>query len=164
VVLYTSPRWHGVQLALASQAQETTDGRDGISAAVDYQQDNLYLAAALDKRIGSPGKEMDVVRLAAQCKLGQFKVGAIINRSERADGSTSAKNGVLLSIAYKADKITLKAQYGEGDEKSQGRRLAGIGADYSLGAKTRVFTYYAAYDDDAGTEASAYGLGLEHAF
>lgn len=159
-IVYASPKFNGVSLLAASQAQENTDGDNGVSASVSYDQDGIYVSLAMEQDVAT----YDGMRLAAQYSQKDFTVGALFNQSEKSDGSADKKDGWIVSGSYKLDKTTLKLQLGQGDEISMGRDFMAAGADYKLGDKTKLYAFYAGYEDDASNEKTAYGLGMEHNF
>lgn len=160
IMIYASPKFNGVSILAASQAQENGDGDNGTSASVSFEQNGIYASLAVDQDVAT----YDAIRLAAQYKQDDFTVGAIFNQSEKSDGSSDKKDGWVLSGSYRIEKTTLKLQLAQGDEKSMGREFLAAGADYKLGDKTKLFAFYAGYEDDASKELAAYGVGMEHSF
>jgi len=95
--------------------------------------------------------------------MDALTVGAIFNSSEPSTGGTS-NDSTLISASYKIDDFKIKAQFGSGDEKGNGGELTGLGVDYKLCKKSKAYIYTASFKDDAGTDESATGIGIEHKF
>ena len=161
LVQYSSPKFSGVQLKAATQLKENGDGgENGTSLSATYKEGAIYAAIAMDDQM----EDYDTIRLAFQYKGDGFTAGALYSTSEKSEGSADSKDGLVLSGTYMIDAFNLKAQYGMSDEKSEGRELLVLGADYKLGDKTKLFAYTSMLEDDAGTDTSTYSLGLQHSF
>lgn len=161
---YQSPKFNGLSLmAAVTQYEDDSEGSDdATSVSITYTGiDKLYLAFAMDSDVAG----YDVTRIVAQYKLDAFTFGALLNSSEEANTAGSkSKDSRILSVAYKIDKITLKGQYGSGDEKSEGLKQTSFGIDYKLGKKSKVYAYMTTLKDDDTTDKSVNGIGIEHKF
>ncbi|WP_232824654.1 porin [Algibacillus agarilyticus] len=152
-----------------TEASDDVDAKAGVSLAVSYGDSKLkkskfYVAIASDSEI----KGRDTVRLNAQAKFGALKVGGIIQRSEKVDGSGEL-DGIMVSTSYKISETTLKAQYQTADEKGVAdKSIITLGVDYKLSSATKAYTWYSRIDNDEAMSNEAdggyLGLGLEHKF
>ena len=176
IVAYTSPNINGFATTVAMMPGEGADldgdGNDdtgltdGISYSVSYTKDNLYIAVAGDQDVDS----QDLMRIVAQYKIDALKLGVMYQQNEDNLG-TKDESGFFVSAAYKLDsKTTLKAQYGSIEDDADGDKedSLSLGADYKLAKGTKLYVFYTDNTDssvgEADTDATAYGLGMEHKF
>ncbi|MDB9970532.1 porin [Porticoccaceae bacterium] len=176
IVAYTSPNINGFATTVAMMPGEGADldgdGNDdtgltdGISYSVSYTKDNLYIAVAGDQDVDS----QDLMRIVAQYKIDALKLGVMYQQNEDNMG-TKDESGFFVSAAYKLDsKTTLKAQYGSIEDDADGDKedSLSLGADYKLAKGTKLYVFYTDNTDssvgEADTDATAYGLGMEHKF
>jgi predicted porin len=176
IVAYTSPNINGFATTVAMMPGEGADldgdGNDdtgltdGISYSVSYTKDNLYIAVAGDQDVDS----QDLMRIVAQYKIDALKLGVMYQQNEDNLG-TKDESGFFVSAAYKLDsKTTLKAQYGSIEDDADGDKedTMSLGADYKLAKGTKLYVFYTDNTDssvgEADTDATAYGLGMEHKF
>jgi predicted porin len=176
IVAYTSPNMNGFATTVAMMPGEGADldgdGNDdtgltdGISYSVSYTKDNLYIAVAGDQDVDS----QDLMRIVAQYKMDALKLGVMYQQNEDNLG-TKDESGFFVSAAFKLDKkTTLKAQYGSIEDDADGDKedSLSLGADYKLAKGTKVYMFYTDNTDssvgEADSDATAYGLGMEHKF
>jgi len=176
IVAYTSPTINGFATTVAMMPGEGADVdgdgnddtglTDGISYSVSYTKDNLYIAVAGDQDVDS----QDLMRIVAQYKIDALKLGVMYQQNEDNLG-TKDESGFFVSAAYKLDsKTTLKAQYGSIEDDADGDKedSLSLGADYKLAKGTKLYVFYTDNTDssvgEADTDATAYGLGMEHKF
>jgi len=176
IVAYTSPTINGfaTTIAMMPGEGEDVDGdgnddtglTDGISYSVSYTKDNIYVAVAGDQDV----KGQDLMRIVAQYKIDALKLGVMYQQNEDNLG-TKDESGFFVSAAYKLDsKTTLKAQYGSIEDDADGDKedSLSLGADYKLAKGTKLYVFYTDNTDssvgEADTDATAYGLGMEHKF
>ena len=176
IVAYTSPNINGFATTVAMMPGEGADVdgdgnddtglTDGISYSVSYTKDNLYIAVAGDQDVDS----QDLMRIVAQYKIDALKLGVMYQQNEDNLG-TKDESGFFVSAAYKLDsKTTLKAQYGSIEDDADGDKedSLSLGADYKLAKGTKLYVFYTDNTDssvgEADTDATAYGLGMEHKF
>jgi predicted porin len=176
IVAYTSPNINGFATTVAMMPGEGADldgdGNDdtgltdGISYSVSYTKDNLYIAVAGDQDVDS----QDLMRIVAQYKMDALKLGVMYQQNEDNLG-TKDESGFFVSAAYSLDdKTTLKAQYGSIEDDADGDKedSLSLGADYKLAKGTKVYVFYTDNTDSsvgkADSDATAYGLGMEHKF
>lgn len=159
---------------------------DGISASLAYDKDGLYLALGYDREVaGNLGLvasnvgRRDSLRLAASYKLSDLTIGALLQQSKAvndpavAAGVAEEEKAYLLSLAYKIDKTTLKAQYSSAENdaaaNADDRSRYALGADYAFNKQTKVYGYYTGYEKETGlvagaAESKVLAFGLEHNF
>ncbi|MDC3263721.1 porin [Porticoccaceae bacterium] len=176
IVAYTSPNINGFATTVAmipgegadvdGDGNDDTGLTDGISYSVSYSKDNLYIAVAGDQDVDS----QDLMRIVAQYKIDGLKLGVMYQQNEDNLG-TKDESGYFVSAAYKLDsKTTLKAQYGSIEDDADGDKedSLSLGADYKLAKGTKLFVFYTDNTDssvgEADSDATAYGLGMEHKF
>ena len=176
IVAYTSPNINGFATTVAmipgegvdvdGDGNDDTGLTDGISYSVSYTKDNLYIAVAGDQDVDS----QDLMRIVAQYKIDALKLGVMYQQNEDNLG-TKDESGFFVSAAYKLDsKTTLKAQYGSIEDDADGDKedTMSLGADYKLAKGTKLYVFYTDNTDssvgEADTDATAYGLGMEHKF
>lgn len=178
MVMYTSPKMNGLSASLMAIAAEgddvdndgtDDDGFDSLSYSVSYNMDNLYVALAGDQDVDN----QDLMRLVAQYKMGDLKLGAMYQTNEdNADGTSKDESGYFVSAAYKlGNGFTVKGQYGavEDDADQDEEDTLSLGVDYKLAKKTKLFAYYTTNGDTDGStnvesEDDVFGIGMEHKF
>lgn len=163
-VWYSSPKMAGVQATIATILEQEGD-KTGISAAVNYKADGLYLALAVDQNVDS----YDTTRLAAQYSMGAFGVGAIYQMAEKYEG-TEEETGLVLSAFVKAGKNKFKAQIAtaeveDGSTTTKETTQLTLGVDHKLSKKAKVYGYYSMQEEDiSDAEVSTLGVGVEVKF
>ncbi|WP_133406312.1 porin [Parashewanella tropica] len=164
-VSYVSPSLSGFTFGatyVAEAADKQVD-KNGVSLAAMYgdaklKKSNFYAAVAYDKDVAG----YDVLRVSAQTKFGNLKVGGMYQQQESTDQGSKSTNGYLVSAAYSMDAITLKAQAQDMDKKG---KSWSAGADYKLAKPTKVFAFFTSRKFDSLKHDDQYvGLGLEHKF
>ncbi len=165
IIAYQSPSFSGFKGNVALISSETDGVSNGVSASVSFEQNDVYVAAALDQNLNSDGiqEDLDVFRLVAQYKIADFQLGALYESSDPATGDDV--DGFFGSVKYTMDKLALKAQYGSSDIKEEGGDTLSIGADYKISKPLKVFAYYTQHgaDNDAIDE-DYLGVGVELKF
>ena len=111
-------------------------------------------------------ESLDITRVAAGLKPGNFEVGALFQTAEEteADGEETS---YILSGAFKIDRVKLKAQYGmtDGDVSDEEVTQVSLGADYKLAKASKVYAYGTQLEFDlADEEETIFGIGMEHKF
>lgn len=159
-ISYISPVVSNLRFGLTYLAEGSPEGDNGISAAVFYgdqelKQGNLFASLAMDKDVAG----YDIVRVAAQYKLGNLVLGSMLQEQELQEDGTE-KQGWMVSGAYKHDKLTYKAQY----QALEDDFSASVGADYKLGSKTKAFMFFTAQEWESKEDKSWLAVGLEHKF
>ncbi|MFC6440745.1 porin [Bowmanella sp. JS7-9] len=159
-VTYVTPAFDKFSFGITYVAAGSTEGEDGISAAVFYgdkslKKSNWFASVATDKDING----YDTTRATVQTKLEAWTLGASVQRQEPSEGGTS-KNGAMVSAGYKMGKVTYKAQL----QTLEDDQSVSLGADYKLGDKTKLFAWYTDRDYDASVDRSWLAVGIEHKF
>lgn len=159
-VNYTTPSSFGpVAVSVSYIASEEENIDDGVSASVAFEQNGLYLAAAVDRDVEAMGTE--AARLVAQYTFSSFLVGGLF---ETYDDGIDSYDGFLVSGMYTLNNWALKAQFGQSDIEEEGGESLSLGADYILSDATKIFGYFTNLESDEGTEADYLGVGVEHRF
>lgn len=164
---------------LDGDGEPETGLADSLSASVEFEQNSLYLAAAMDRdiqdelRTDSTGASdtLNITRLVGAYQFGDFLLGAIYQMAEESEGD-GEENSMLVSGAYAIDRLKLKAQYGvttaEGTPGNDTEvTLMAVGADYKLAKASKVYTYFAQVEGDDGSDSledTTFGVGMEHKF
>lgn len=166
---YISPSMNGFKFRGTYIAEEGNKyNKNGTSLAIMYgdsklKKSKVFASIARDTDV----KGLDVTRVAVQGKLGDVKLGAMWNESEKSSGGSKG-DGFLVSAAYKIGKTTLKAQYQDSDDKNSKKHKDGkstsIGVDYKLAKNVKVFGFYTDFSFDDNSESSHLGLGMEYKF
>ncbi len=184
IVQYSTPKL--AQLFTANLAFVAAEGADvdldgeaddglteTISASLVADNGTFYGAIAYDinqlaRRSLDGIVRADVIRAVGTAKLGAFELGALIQQaSDVAEGSDAEDTSYLVSGAWNLGKVKLKAQYGiaEANVSDEKGTLAALGLDYSLGAKTKIFTYFSALDvDNVDLADNTFAVGFDHSF
>ncbi len=162
VVQYVSPKSWGPLTAKAAYVTKETDGIDGWSTSLAYDNNGLYLAAAVDRDIEENVEDQKTLRLVSSYTLGAVMLGAAWEKYEQEDNEG---NGYFASVQWKlTDKWILKTQYGESDIKVEGRETFSVGGDYKFDKRTRAFVYYTNNEDDVIRDDNYLGVGMELKF
>ncbi len=139
---------------------------DAVSASLSYGSKRFQAALAFNSDIGG----LDLIRLSGQYKTGPVMLGAIVQKSEKTDGSGEDGLGFVASAALNVTpENVLKFQFTSADEQSveasAGSDMFTIGWDRKLAKSTKLYAYYSDLsNDDAAEEFSTFGVGLQHNF
>jgi predicted porin len=144
------------------------DLANGISAAFSYEDDNLYLSAAMDKEIA----DMDLVRVVGRYKMDKLAVAALYQMGETVGLANSDEESIVLSMSLEMDKLTFRGQVSKGTmETGPGTEdeatLLGVGLDYNFTQSTKVYGNLASVNYDNGVADSTdmlLGGGIEIRF
>ena len=151
---------------------------DAISLALSYEDDSLYLSAAMDKEVSN----MDAMRLVARYKMSDITLSAMFQTAEptmtMAMGGMDKEQSFVLSGSYTMDKVELRGEVlsvmqdyvgGGMDDETM---LIGVGLDYNFTQSTKAYANLASGTMDknitgaAGTSTDAMylGFGMETRF
>lgn len=152
---------------------------DSTSLSVIFEQGGIYAALAMDQDMedelltDSTGTSdtIDITRLVGGYAMDAFEIGALYQMAEETEGD-GEENSLLVSGAYKIDRVKLKAQFGkttaEGTDGNETEAtLIALGADYKLAKASKAYVYYANVEGDDGSDSledTTVGVGLEHKF
>ncbi len=144
------------------------DLANGISAAFSYEDDNLYLSAAMDKEIA----DMDLVRVVGRYKMDKLAVAALYQMGETVGLANSDEESIVLSMSLEMDKLTFRGQVSQGTMETSPTTedevtLLGVGLDYNFTQSTKVYGNLASVTFDNGVADSTdmlLGGGIEIRF
>jgi len=178
IIMYTTPKMGDFSFTAAVVPGEDNESgsdegvADGVSLALSYKVDNLYLAVTNDSDIDS----RDTTRFVAEYTVGAAKIGVLLQTAELASGGPGQQDdedAYMLSGQYRlTDQLVLKAQYimnemdsgVADDEKTQ----FALGVDYKLSKAAKLFAYMSAIETDlelAGDiEDKTFAVGYELKF
>lgn len=182
-IAYTSPKIADALTLRYTHITETgsaSGGNDGSgqSVSVVFEQDALYLAAALDNdvvgdaddgKLNAPagsfyaasGLEFDTLRLVGGVKLGDLRLGALYQQAEvQGAAAGPEQTGLLLSAAYTANKWTFKGEYAMSEGEAGGVDIGEIsqlslGADYQWTQSFKVYGLVGLFEYDDATVVNA---------
>lgn len=159
-IAYISPDMSGLTVAAAivTSMDHLDMGKsiDATSIAAMYANGPLYVSLA----------HQDVKDLSRAWKIGagyafgDTKVGFVYEDSNKAFD----RDSWLLNVAHAMGPITLKAQYGQADVGSTDQDAWMLGMDYNLSKRTSTYLVYGRGDNDVGSSASGWNLGVKHSF
>lgn len=157
---YESPTFSGFAFGVTYIAEDTVEGEDGVSAAVQYgdnkfAKSNWYASLAIDSEVNG----YDTQRATVQTKLGDWVLGAILHKQEAVDSNVS-DSGFTASAQYSINKWKLKAQY----QTLEDDNSVSVGADYKLGKVTKAYVWYTTQGLEESEDKTWLALGLEHKF
>lgn len=184
IIQYSTPKLADMitlNLAFIPGEGDDLDGdgnnEDGIadttSISLVAEKDMFYGAVSRDTDMSDDlvadstgATTLDITRLAVGLKPGNFELGALYQLAEEAeaDGEDSS---IVVSGAFKIDRVKLKAQYGmtDGDLSDEEVTQVSLGADYKLAKASKVYAYGTQLEFDlADTEETIFGIGMEHKF
>ncbi|MDO9180137.1 MAG: porin [Agitococcus sp.] len=150
---------------------------DAISLALSYEDDSLYLSAAMDKEV----LNMDALRLVARYKMNDITLSAMFQTAEPTKspglGGADKEQSIVVSGSYTMDKVSLRGEVlsvqqdyvgGGMDDETM---LIGVGVDYNFTQSTKAFANLASgtMDNTVGavttsTDAMFLGFGMETRF
>ncbi|MBH1969953.1 porin [Moraxellaceae bacterium AER2_44_116] len=180
---YVSPKFldvFGANLTLQPGEATTANENhiaDAISLALSYEDDSLYLSAAMDKEVSN----MDAMRFVARYKMSDITLSAMFQTAEPTKtagvGGKDKEQSFVLSGSYAMDKVAIRGEIlsvqqdyvgGKMDDETM---LIGVGVDYNLTQSTKAFANLATGTMDANvgatttsTDATYLGFGMETRF
>ncbi|MEQ9545333.1 MAG: porin [Marinobacter sp.] len=181
MVQYSTPSFAdalsvNVALIPGEDQEEGTDENgiaDAVSSSIVFDQGMFYGALAYDSEIedelaadSTMEGRLNILRATGLVRLDMFEFGALYQLAEEEDGE-GEEDSYLLSGAVKLDRVKLKAQYGltKADLSDEELTLIGVGADYKLAKKSKVYAYFSQVEQDIGEqEDTTFGVGFEHKF
>jgi predicted porin len=179
VIGYESPKFADaitIKLALQPGESNANDGiAEAMSAAVAYEANGLYVAAAVDKDVNNtgvpftganmfsatPGDGRDTMRLVGTYTMDALVVGAMLQSSESSDEGPAAaakrdQEALVLSAAYTMGKNVIKGQLATvEDETGPGADVEtmfiGVGFDHNFTQMTKAFAQVLLQEVDNST-------------
>lgn len=162
LIHYTSPTMSGFTLDYAA----IVDGQDGVagrlsnstSTSLIYEQRNYLFGIAIDNNVSGH----DSFRLMSRYRDGNLQLGIMY---EDAKTSRGHNDGVVVSASYTMDKIVLKAQTGNADQRREGGVQSSIGIDYEMDSESKIFAFVTSTSaDNRVRDNDQFGVGFEHNF
>lgn len=161
VLGYESPKFANAITGRADFIQgEKTNGPgslgDAVSVSLTYDQNGLYLAAAIDADdegvvyAGNTG--VQVIRLVGGYTMGALQIGGLLQNVD-ADG-ISDFNQLLVSAAYTMGDNTFKAQFGMDDKDNDEATMLTVGLDHKLSSNTKVYALATMAERDTSPAAA----------
>lgn len=143
---------------------------DGTSLAVEFSQDGIYAALAIDSEIGGYNSlgTGDATRLVGQYKTDDFVVGGIYQMAEQSEGDDE-ETSLIIEGGFNIESVFLKVAYGtstyDNGTTETDETLLALGAEFKLAKTTKTYAEYISYEDE-GTddEVSAIVAGIQHNF
>ena len=163
ITAYTSPKLGAFTLELAAISAEDDAAKDGVSSAVRFEQNGLYIAAAFDKNVAAQNR--DAGRIVVQYTFASWQIGGLLER-EDTEGE-DAVDGWLLSGQYALSKWRFKAQTGRSDIIAEDTESYALGVDYVFSQQFKTFSFVSnsQYDEGAGEQSNGYfAVGAEYRF
>ncbi len=151
---------------------------DAISLALSYEDDSLYLSAAMDKEVA----EVDAMRFVARYKMSDITLSVMFQTAEPATspgvGFADKEQAIVVSGSYDMDKVTLRGEVLSVEQDYVGGgmddeiMLIGVGVDYNFTQNTKAFANLATGTEDnnvtgtggTSTDATFLGFGMETRF
>lgn len=190
-IAYTSPKIAEALTVRFTQITEDGEasGTDGAAQSMSlvFDRDDVYMALAFDNNVvgdadkgvlNIPGDtsfygaaiEMDTLRVVGSVKLGDLRLGGLLQKSDAEDGSDAEQTGLLLSAAYTVQKWTFKAEYATSEGEAGAADLGeiqqlAVGADYQWTQAFKVYGFLGMFEFDApppvaDTDLTLAGVGM----
>lgn len=177
LITYTTPAL--ADLITFAAAIQPGEGRTATDDAADFEDglaDTFYAAAILETeafiatlayadnevdglQFDGDTEGLDILRVSAQYKFGDFEVGGLYQLAEGIDqtggaitGGDAEESSWLVSGGYSVGSWKIKGQYGEtdGDLSDITRSELALGLDYKLTKSATWQFYYVTFEDDGG--------------
>jgi len=188
VVLYISPSFNGVTVALAHANMNTANTADQGKinmAKVSYANGPLSLAAVHQTRDYATN-EKDL-RVVGSYTMGDTRLVALYDQIDNVAGTATTDSKTWgVGVAHNMGPITLKAQHYAYDLKNSGddATMTAVGADYSLSKRTKLMAAYSVVTNKgsatlgsaarvtgadtltvaAGEDPKRFSIGVQHTF
>lgn len=188
-VQYTTPSMGGLIAQIDWMPAQTVADDDALSASLSYKQGNVEMAIAATQKVAGDGgivtgkaDPLDAVRVVVSVAATEsLKLGLMAQQAEGVDANKSRESGWMVSAAYAFERLTLKAQAGQGlaDKDAAGnasdakQEQVAFGADYKLAKRVTAFSYAGLMRNSDGADGTAVdetrndysvGLGLSLSF
>jgi predicted porin len=163
-IFYDSPTAGGFSLHFSGSFEDSPGpgGGTGNNAglAVKYGQGGFSgLLAA------SQNSSDDTIQfLGLNYTAGNWSLMGAYDRSVYEAAVDSVAKVYTLGLRYALGASNLMAGYGHRDVDGAKSDFLGLGADYNLSKRTRVYASLGRQDPDSGDSATAYGVGVAHSF
>jgi predicted porin len=177
-LMYVSPKFEGVQVAVQSANNTGANKDTTTSASIVYTGvKGLMVGLAMDNNatfssksnFGAvaadtvDGKDAKTTVLAATYKMDDMKFGFAYETAEKANGDKRVVP--LVSASYKMDKTYFKLQYqkvskDEAGTVNEGDSRLTLGADYKFNKSTTAAFVYTNDSNDADSNADVSTIGI----
>lgn len=170
---YTTPTIGGLVAKVDWMPAQAAADDDGVAASLSFKQDSVELALAATQKVAGDGgvvtaktDPLDAVRVMLSFTPGDaLKLGVMAQQAEGVDANKSRETGWMVSAAYNIDRVTLKAQAGQGlaDKDATGassdakQEQLALGVDYKLAKSVKAFTYAGLTRNSDGADGTAVG-------
>ena len=186
-ITYKSPVYKNLQFLTSYIISDDHEADDPYSVGVffgdlDLKKTDFFLSVAHDEHMPvkftpvdkdanvSRSEALANTRITAMYKFGDLRLGAMFVDTEIIDTNHS-ENGYAGNVSYKIGNLLAKVEY----QEFAGSDSISVGADYKLGEKTKVYTWYTdregnqALGDDGieyqlATQGKYFGVGMEQKF
>lgn len=168
---YVSPTWSGFHFAVAGVASNTAanfdsgDTFDAFSATGVYTNGPLFASLSYQDVNAA---DSNAWKLGLGYTFGDTKLGFVYEDINNGTLSPlgADRNSWLLNVVHSMGPIALKAQYGSVNISgtSHDPQAWALGADYALSKRTTAYFVYGNGDNDVGSDASGWNLGVKHTF
>lgn len=164
---YTSPKLGLFKVAVSHVLQDDNESTTGNAATVFFGDAGLkkqpyFVSVSMVDKINNT----DAVRIAAQYKLDAFKLGMMVQKTDKTDSDIGG-NGWLLNGAYEIDSHWLaKVQLQQDNSHlrhKEDARLVTAGLDYRFDKQTTLYGFASRLDLDT-TDDTNLTLGLKYKF
>lgn len=176
---YKTPNWGGFTVNLATGLGEGTTGRtDGVNA--EFTSGPIYVGVGYEKVSGgtattatSPfGDGASLINVGFAYNFGFIRPIVYFGQSKLGVGNNSTNQFYQLALTAPAGPGVIKAAYGVLDPESTGasqtagqeQTKLGIGYDYFLSKRTRVYADFSHATEDNRTNNNAFAIGVRHDF
>jgi len=188
VVLYISPSFNGLSVALAHANMNTSNAANQGKinmAKVSYANGPLSLAAVSQTRdYATDEKDLRVV---GSYTMGDTRLVALYDKIDNVGGTDAADSKTWgVGVAHNMGPITLKAQHYAYDlaNSDNDAKMTAVGADYSLSKRTKLMAAYSVVTNKgaatkgnvmtaanadtltiaAGEDPKRFSIGVQHTF
>ncbi|MBX3621365.1 MAG: porin [Rhizobacter sp.] len=162
---YKTPNWGGFTANVAVSAGEgATNRQQGLNA--EYTAGPIYAAAAYEGTTGSGATDGNkVYALAFGYNFGVVNPNIYFSSSKTGAGNTNTNKFVRVALTAPAGPGVIKAAYYRYTPESDIKESKiGLGYDYFLSKRTRIYADIGAARQDGQSNNTAYNVGVRHDF
>jgi len=163
-VFYDSPALAGFSLHFSGAFEDSPgpNGGTGNNAGLGLMVNRGAVTGLLAASRNSSGDTVQFLGL--NVSSGAWALMGAYDRSVYNAAQDSVARVATLGLRYTLGASNLLAGYGHRDVDGATSDFVGLGADYNLSKRTRVYASLGRQDPDAGDSATAYGVGVAHSF
>ena len=162
---------------------------DLFSASVSYKKDGVYVAVGVEEQSVDGGDDVEITRLGASYKMGEFQFGGVFEDADAGNGNVLTRSAFALNGRYNMSSDTwVGVQFASADDfdgsSDTGATHISGGIVHKLAAPTTVYAVLAMTDNDdnarfgisqggiqdriiaaaPGDEVTGISVGIEHKF